>query len=122
MCKEMPVIPVNKVVDPKKNNWKKWKEERYKWSLTQKRTFGIFYDHVVHFVFVFTFLPVLVSFTKKNLATLVFSKATSRDMCGLVVAPVKVLSAPVSLDEKSSTPLIDCLLYPSKSSIVSLHT
>jgi hypothetical protein len=23
MCKEMPVIPVNKKVDPKKNNWKK---------------------------------------------------------------------------------------------------
>jgi hypothetical protein len=33
MCKELPVIPVNKVVDPKKNNWKKWRakeEERYK--------------------------------------------------------------------------------------------
>jgi hypothetical protein len=25
MCKELPVIPVNKVVDPKKNNWKKWR-------------------------------------------------------------------------------------------------
>jgi hypothetical protein len=23
MCKEMPVIPVNKAVDPKKNNWNK---------------------------------------------------------------------------------------------------
>jgi hypothetical protein len=37
MCKEMPVIPVNKVVDPKKNNRKKWsaeEEERHKGSLT----------------------------------------------------------------------------------------
>jgi hypothetical protein len=37
MCKEMPVIPVNKVVDPKKNNWKKWRtkeEERHKVLLT----------------------------------------------------------------------------------------
>jgi hypothetical protein len=37
MCKEMPVIPVNKVVDPKKNNRKKWRakvEERHKGSLT----------------------------------------------------------------------------------------
>jgi hypothetical protein len=35
----MPVIPVNKVVDPKKNNRKKWRaeeEERHKVSLTQK--------------------------------------------------------------------------------------
>jgi hypothetical protein len=32
MCKEMPVILVNKVVDPKKNNWKKCRaeEERHK--------------------------------------------------------------------------------------------
>jgi hypothetical protein len=39
MCKEMPVIPVNRVVDPKKNNWKKWRakeEERHKGSLTPK--------------------------------------------------------------------------------------
>jgi hypothetical protein len=39
MCKEMPVIPVNKVVDPKKNNQKKWRaeeEERHKGSLTRK--------------------------------------------------------------------------------------
>jgi hypothetical protein len=38
MCKEMPVIPVNKVVD-QKNIWKKWRaeeEERHKGSLTQK--------------------------------------------------------------------------------------
>jgi hypothetical protein len=40
MCKEMPVIPFNRVVDPKKNNRKKWraKEElRHKGSLTQKK-------------------------------------------------------------------------------------
>jgi hypothetical protein len=40
MCKELPVILVNKVVDPKKNNrGKKWRaeeEERHKGSLTQK--------------------------------------------------------------------------------------
>jgi hypothetical protein len=39
MCKEMPVIPVNKVVDPKRIIGKKWRaeeEERHKGSLTQK--------------------------------------------------------------------------------------
>jgi hypothetical protein len=34
------------------------------------RTFGIFYDHLVQFVFIGTFFPVLVSCTEKNLATL----------------------------------------------------
>jgi hypothetical protein len=36
MCKEMLVIPVNRVVDPKKNNWEKWgakEEERHTGSL-----------------------------------------------------------------------------------------
>jgi hypothetical protein len=36
-CKEMPVIPVNKVVDPKRIIGKKWRakeEERHKGSLT----------------------------------------------------------------------------------------
>jgi hypothetical protein len=40
MCKEMPVIPVNKVADPKKNNRKKWRAEeegRHKGSLTPKK-------------------------------------------------------------------------------------
>jgi hypothetical protein len=40
MCKEMPVILVNKVVDPKRIIGKKWRakeEERHKGSLTQKR-------------------------------------------------------------------------------------
>jgi hypothetical protein len=35
MCKEMPVIPVNKVVDPKRIIGKKWRaeeEERHKGS------------------------------------------------------------------------------------------
>jgi hypothetical protein len=39
MCKEMPVIPVNKVVDPKRIIGKKWRaeeEERHKGSLTKK--------------------------------------------------------------------------------------
>jgi hypothetical protein len=40
MCKEMPVIPVNKVVDPKRIIGKKWRaeeEERHKGSLTPKK-------------------------------------------------------------------------------------
>jgi hypothetical protein len=39
MCKEMPVIAVDKVVDPKKNNWEKGRaeeEERHKGLLTKK--------------------------------------------------------------------------------------
>jgi hypothetical protein len=40
MCKELPVLLVTKVVDPKKNNRKKWRdkeEERQKGSLTPKK-------------------------------------------------------------------------------------
>jgi hypothetical protein len=40
ISKELPVILVNKVVDPKKNNRKKWRveeEERHKGSLTAKK-------------------------------------------------------------------------------------
>jgi hypothetical protein len=39
MCKELPVIPVNKVVDPKKEKSEKMaeEEERHKGSLTQKK-------------------------------------------------------------------------------------
>jgi hypothetical protein len=33
-------------------------------------TFGIFYDHLVHFLFIWYIFPVLVSCAKKNLATL----------------------------------------------------
>jgi hypothetical protein len=39
MCKELPVIPVNKVVDPKRIIGKKWRakeEEWHKGLLTQK--------------------------------------------------------------------------------------
>jgi hypothetical protein len=39
MCKEMPVIPVHRVVDPKRIIGKKWRakeEERHKGSLTKK--------------------------------------------------------------------------------------
>jgi hypothetical protein len=39
-------------------------------------TFGIFYDHLVHFFSFDTFFPVLVSCTKKNLATLVVDRVT----------------------------------------------
>jgi hypothetical protein len=34
------------------------------------RTLGIFYDHLVHFVFIGYIFPVLVSCSMKNLATL----------------------------------------------------
>jgi hypothetical protein len=40
MCKELPVILVNKVVDPKRIIGKKWRaeeEERQKGSLTKKK-------------------------------------------------------------------------------------
>jgi hypothetical protein len=40
MCKELPVILVNKVVDPKRIIGKKWRaeeEERHKGLLTQKK-------------------------------------------------------------------------------------
>jgi hypothetical protein len=41
MCKEMPVIPVSRVVDPKRIIGKKWRaakeEERHKGSLTHKK-------------------------------------------------------------------------------------
>jgi hypothetical protein len=39
MCKELPVIPVNNVVDPKRIIGKKWRakeEESHKGSLTKK--------------------------------------------------------------------------------------
>jgi hypothetical protein len=42
MCKEFLVIPVNKVVDPKRiigKNWRAEKEERHKGLLTQKGAF-----------------------------------------------------------------------------------
>jgi hypothetical protein len=47
MCKELLVIPVNKVVDPKKNNLKKWraKEERHKGSLTPQKLLKLLKRH-----------------------------------------------------------------------------
>jgi hypothetical protein len=44
MCKEMPVIAVSRVVDPKRIIGKKWRaeeEERHKWPLTHKKTLSI---------------------------------------------------------------------------------
>jgi hypothetical protein len=38
------------------------------WNILQ--TLGIFYDHLVHLVFICYIFPVCVIFTKKNLATL----------------------------------------------------
>jgi hypothetical protein len=37
MCKEMPVIPVNKVVDPKRTKLRAEEEKRQKGSLTPKK-------------------------------------------------------------------------------------
>jgi hypothetical protein len=44
MCKELPVILVNKVVDPKRiigKNWRAEEEERHKGSLTPQKTASI---------------------------------------------------------------------------------
>jgi hypothetical protein len=38
------------------------------WNIV--RTFGKFYVHLVHFVFIWYIFPVLVTWTNKNLATL----------------------------------------------------
>jgi hypothetical protein len=46
ICKELPVILVNKVVDPKRIIGEKWRaeeEERHKGSLTQKSHFLTFW-------------------------------------------------------------------------------
>jgi hypothetical protein len=58
MCKEMPVIPVNKVVDPKRIIGKKWRaeeEERHKGLLTNKKNIWYILCSSV------TVFPVLVS-------------------------------------------------------------
>jgi hypothetical protein len=39
MCKELPVILVNKAMDPEKNKCMAKEEERHKGSLTQKNSF-----------------------------------------------------------------------------------
>jgi hypothetical protein len=44
--------------------------------------FGIFYDHLVHFVFIWYIFPVLVSFTKTNLATLIGARGNPRSKTG----------------------------------------
>jgi hypothetical protein len=49
-------------------HWKMFIYFKTVWSYFQ--TFGIFYDHLVHFVFIGYIFPVLVTCTKKNLATL----------------------------------------------------
>jgi hypothetical protein len=50
MCKEITVIPVNKVVDPKRITGKKWRaeeEERHKGSLTPPKNIHR-YIHTLH--------------------------------------------------------------------------
>jgi hypothetical protein len=46
------------------------------WNILQ--TFGIFSDHLVHFMLIWYIFPVLISCTKKNLATLVTDVFISR--------------------------------------------
>jgi hypothetical protein len=45
------------------------------------QTFGIFYHHLLHFVFIWYSFPLLVSYTKKNLATLVFGLKPRKKQC-----------------------------------------
>jgi hypothetical protein len=49
------------------------------WNLSQP--FGKFNDHLVHFVLIWYIFPVLVSCTKKNLATLAPTKVGSGMRC-----------------------------------------
>jgi hypothetical protein len=54
MCKEMLVILVNKVVDPKRIIGKKWRveeEERHKGSLTPKKTSDVHGHYPVNHLF-----------------------------------------------------------------------
>jgi hypothetical protein len=50
-------------------DWKKWIYFTAIWNILG--ALGIFYDHLVQFVFIWYIFPVLVSWTNKNLATLV---------------------------------------------------
>jgi hypothetical protein len=80
--KEMPVILVNKVVDPKRIIRKKWRakeEETHKGSLTQKiEDVGIFYDHSVNFPAIFgghlVYFPRFGMLYQKNLAALLTNR------------------------------------------------
>jgi hypothetical protein len=88
----LPVILVNKVVDPKRIIGKTWRAEeevRHKGLLTKKKTLeglamvdvGTFYGHLFYLTYIWYLLcpfryilwsfSVLVCCTKKNLATLV---------------------------------------------------
>jgi hypothetical protein len=49
-------------------DWKMFKYCMAIWNIL--RIFEIFYDHLVHFVFIWYIFPVWVSCNKKNLATL----------------------------------------------------
>jgi hypothetical protein len=57
------------------------------WNILQ--TFGIFYDHLVHFMFIWDIFPVLVSCTKKNLATMA-KIATAVNFSTLLIMSTKV--------------------------------
>jgi hypothetical protein len=49
------------------------------WNILQ--TSGIFYDHLIHFVFIWYIFPVWVIFAKKNLVTLIHSFYIKRRWC-----------------------------------------
>jgi hypothetical protein len=56
-----------------------WKKLKYFISILNIiLTFGIFYDYLVLLMFIWYIFPVLVSWTKKNLATLVSSPEVTK--------------------------------------------
>jgi hypothetical protein len=60
-------------------DWKKW---IYFMAISNMLwTFGIFYAHLVHLVLIWDIFPVLVSWTKKNLATLLAKSFPGRPSC-----------------------------------------
>jgi hypothetical protein len=53
------------------------------WNILQ--TFGILYDHLIHFVFIWYIFSVSLIFTKKNLATLLSQPKKSRRRTGTML-------------------------------------
>jgi hypothetical protein len=68
------------------------------------QTFGIFYDHLVHFVLIWKFFPVLEPCTEKNLATLVpaqpmlFLGPVTSKLIGMFFLLLLFLSPAVDID------------------------
>jgi hypothetical protein len=59
--------------------------------------FGIVYDHWVHFVFIWYIFPVLVSWTNKNLATLMIITGANPTMASYDASAVKIYNATSAL-------------------------